>query len=114
MCTSSSMLPAIGQPAWQAHCFLSDVPCASCLAANVPLRVKVGGEAHLVPAVALGVRRPDLAVEAVGVGRDNHLGHQRRKALAVVRLGRRQRHRAKGAPMEGVLHALRHSQQATG
>ena len=60
--------------------------------------------ACLVPAVALRVRLADLAVQAVGVGRHHHLRHQGRKPLAVVGLGRRQRHRAKRSPMEGVLH----------
>ena len=61
-------------------------------------------EAYLVPAVALRVRLADLAVQAVGVGRHHDLGHQRRKPLAVVGLGCRQRHCAKCAPVEGVLH----------
>ena len=59
--------------------------------------------ACLVPAVTLWVRLADLAVQAVGVGRHHNLGHQRRKSLAIVGLGRRQRHCAKCAPMEGVL-----------
>ena len=76
-----------------------------CLAANYHMSqmFEVTG-ACLVPAVALRVRLADLAVQAVGVGRHDNLGHQRRKPLAVVGLGRCQGHCAKCPPMEGVLH----------
>ena len=41
---------------------------------------------YLVPGVTIGAGRAHFAVQAVGVGSSDNLGHQRRKPLAVVGL----------------------------